>query len=345
MSDQAAELFVRFFAQGKFYTLFSILFGLGLAIQAERAEARGVRYGRLFARRLSWLFVIGMVHAWLIWMGDILVGYALAGFLLIPFRKRRYRTLAIWTVVLLLIPLLVFAVPVFLVDIPEQDEAEIVLAIDSATEAYSSGDFGWIMGQRALDVLTIWAFTFVSFPNFLALFLIGLTLGRRRFFQNIEDNLPFVRRWIWWLLAVGLVGNTIMVVAMELSPQPMSRIGWFVQLAGTFGAPALTLFYMSSLTLLAQRERWRRWLTPIAAVGRMALTNYLLQSVCLLGSVALLTELGAPAIRPLAGIALTVIVYTAQVAASRWWLVRYRFGPVEWAWRSLSYGRRQPFRA
>jgi uncharacterized protein len=343
--DRAVELGIRFLAQGKFYTLFSILFGLGLAIQFDRAEARGVRSARPFMRRYSWLLVIGLIHAWLIWMGDILVSYALVGFLLLPFRRRKLKTLAVWTVVLLLIPLAFFAVPVFLVEVPEQDQEEIRVAIDGANEAYSSGDYGLIFGQRAIDVLTVWVFSLFSVPSFLGLFLIGLNLGRRRFFHDLPRYLPLVRRWIWWLFAVGVAGNAIMVVATEISPQPVSRIGWYGQLAMTFGGPAMTLFYVSAIVLLVQREAWQRRLAPLAAVGRMALSNYLLQSlICTAifngyGWVGLYGK-----VAPSVGLVLTVALYLAQIPLSRWWLNRFRFGPAEWLWRSLTYRTLQPMR-
>jgi len=343
--DQAAKLFILFFAQGKFYTLFSILFGLGLAIQMERAEARGVHSARFFARRMVWLLMIGLCHAFLIWMGDILVSYALVGFLLIPFRKRKLKTLVVWTVVLMLLPLLIFAVPIFLVETPERNPAEMLEQIESATAAYSSGDLGRIFAQRAQDVGMIWLFSFLSFPSFLALFLIGLNLGRRRFFQNLESNLPFVRRWIWRLLALGVLGNVAMVVAMELAPDPMSPIAYVGQIFMTFGAPAMTLFYISSLALLVQRKQWARRLAPIAAVGRMALTNYLLQSlVC----TAIFNGYGWPGlygrVSTFGGLLLTLAIYLLQIPLSNWWLGRYRFGPAEWVWRSLTYRRPQPMR-
>lgn len=343
--DQAAGLFVRFFAQGKFYTLFSILFGLGLTLQMERAEARGVRPAGFVARRLGWLLAIGLVHAFLIWMGDILAVYAVVGLLLIPFRKRALETLAIWIVVLLLLPLLIFAIPVFVLGDPGMQEEELQAAIESSRAAYASGDLGRIMSQRAEDVLTVWKFSFFSAPNFLGLFLCGLVLGRTRFFQDLERHLPLVRRSLWPLFALGVSGNLIMVVATEIAPAPMSPIAWVGQIGATFGAPALTMFYLSSIVLLAQRTVWRRRLAPLAAVGRMALTNYLMQSlVCTAifngyGWVGLYGKVST-----FAGLGLTVVIYMLQIAASRFWLQRFRFGPAEWLWRSLTYRRLQPLR-
>ncbi len=93
IGDRATELLIRFFIQGKFYSLFAFLFGLGFAVQMLRAEAKGVRFGPLYRRRLLALLLIGLVHAYLIWMGDILTIYALLGFLLFFFRSRKPKTL------------------------------------------------------------------------------------------------------------------------------------------------------------------------------------------------------------------------------------------------------------
>jgi uncharacterized protein len=108
--------------------------------------------------------------------------------------------------------------------------------------------------------------------------------------------------------------------------------------------PTLALGYAAAVVLLVTRAAPPRALAALAPVGRAALTNYLLQSVCLLAVVAGAARLGLPPVRPPAGLLLALLLYAAQVCASGWWLHRFRYGPVEWAWRSASYARRQPFR-
>jgi uncharacterized protein len=343
--DRAVELAVAFFAEGKFYTLFSILFGLGLSIQVERAEARDAGSAGFLARRMSWLLAIGLGHALLIWMGDILAIYAVVGFLTIPFRKRRLKTLAIWAAGLLALPSLMLAVPAFLVDVPAPNAEEVARAVESATAAYSSGDLARIHEQRVNDVLMVWAISSLGAPSFLGLFLLGTILGRLRLLRDTAASAALARRWIWRLLGLGLAGNLILVVASEIDSRPMSPLGWTAQTAATVGLPALTLFYVAAIVLLAQRERWRRRLAPLAAVGRMALTNYLLQSlVCTAifngyGWVGLYGRVSTHR-----GALLAVALYGLQVPWSNWWLRRWRFGPMEWLWRSLTYRRLQPMR-
>ena len=111
--------------------------------------------------------------------------------------------------------------------------------------------------------------------------------------------------------------------------------------------PLHALFYATGLLLMLQHETWRRRLAPLAATGRMALTNYLGQTVVcatIFNGVGIgVFGLGLYGrVGPAAGLALTAVIWAAQVALSTWWLARYRFGPLEWAWRSLTYGRLQP---
>jgi uncharacterized protein len=173
--------------------------------------------------------------------------------------------------------------------------------------------------------------------------LLGLYAGKRRIFANLPEHLPFIRKLWLWSLAIGLVGNFLYVYFGAQSARTMPSPALMISLAGqTFGAPALAIFYMSSLVLLFQRPTWQRVLSPLAAVGRMALTNYLLQSIiCTLlfygYGLGLYDEVG-----PAGGILLAIVIYTFQVLWSNWWLRRFQFGPMEWLWRTLTYGRRQP---
>jgi len=356
--DRAATALIRFLAQGKFYTMFSFLFGLGMAIQMERAEARGRRFVPFFARRLLWLFLFGAAHAFLVWFGDILALYALIGFPLILFRKRKRRTLLVWTVVLLLIPVLLTALAVGLIQLAmlspaapeiEADLAEarqqILVMAETAREVYSTGSYLETLPVRAGEVGMMYRYIFIAAPGVLAMFLIGLNLGRRRFFQRVPENLPAIRRWLVILALVGLPANAVLTVTMTLFDQTTPSPGLLLQqLAFSVGTPALCFAYVLGLVLLLQREAWRRRLAPMAAVGRMALTNYLTHSL-VFTTISYGYGLGFYGrVGPAAGLLLTLAMYALQVVLSNWWVRRFRFGPVEWLWRSLSYLRPQPLR-
>lgn len=351
-ADRAAEFLIVLLAQGKFYTLFSFLFGLGLAIQMGRVEARDGRFAPLYARRLLVLLGIGLVHAFLIWMGDILVIYALFGFALMPFRRRSERTLLLASASLLLVPLLFAGGGAAAAAMgwyrPELDEqmAEMRGIVDASFRVYASGSFGEIMARRAQDILFGWS-TMIPFGTpILTMFLLGLWAGRRRLFEDVEGSLPLLRRVRAWGLALGLGGSLIVaLVTKRINPFAPSAAAAGFTVAYLVGHTALCLCYVSALTLLARGEAWRRRLAALAPVGRTALSNYLLQSI-----VATLIfypyGLGLYGrVGPARGLLLAAAIYAVQVPLSAGWLKRFRFGPAEWVWRSLTYGRAQPMRA
>ena len=355
-ADQWARWFISFAAEGKFYSTFSFLFGLGMAIQYARAQEREVPFVPVWLRRMGILLVIGTLHAYLIWVGDILMLYAVLGVvLLIFFRNRKPRTLLIWTVIFLIIPLLINAGLWGLIELarmaPEgaemidavfaEQELVVLAQMAQADVAYATGNFLEITAQRVRDMNFMYTtIPFLGF-NVLAMFTLGLYAGKRRIFFAIEENLPLIRRVLAWGLIVGVLGNGLYVVMIEdMSRSQLSGQLVLAVLGQTIGAPALALAYMSGLTLFFRTGAGRRLLSPLSFVGRMALTNYLLQSIiCTLifynYGLGLYGTVGAAA-----GLGLALVIYLLQIPWSMWWLGRYRFGPMEWLWRWLTYGKR-----
>ncbi len=361
--DRVVEQVILLLVQGKFYTLFSFLFGVGVALQFDRARARGTDFAPVYRRRLTWLLAIGLVHAFGVWFGDILVTYAVFGFLLLLFRNRSYKTLTVWTVVLLLMPLGIFTLATVVVEVGQlfPESAAMIKegfaenatvnaeAIERARKVYAGGTYVEILRERAGQVALIYSITFLfGFGvNILGLFLIGLQVGRRRWLQEAHRYLPEARKLMRILLPLGLAGATVTVVANAHVDQPMqpSPLGLLGQIGAVVGIPALSFGYVCAITLLVHHERFGRYLTPLAAVGRMALTNYLTHSI-LMTFVANAYGLGLYGrIYPATGLVMTVGLYAIQIPFSNWWLRRFRFGPAEWVWRSLTYGRLQPMRA
>jgi len=178
----------------------------------------------------------------------------------------------------------------------------------------------------------------------LAIFLLGLYAGRRRIFHDISAHLPFIRRVQRWGLMIGLAGNAAFAVGGSFEPSPTSVTQNVGRLCLVVAAPAMMLFYASTIVLLTQRDIWRRRLAPLAAVGRTALSNYLLQSlIC----TTIFYGYGFAffgKVRPSFGLLLTITIFLIQIPLSVWWLRRFQFGPIEWLWRSLTYWQRQPMR-
>jgi uncharacterized protein len=358
--DQWARWDVAFFAEGKFYSIFAFLFGLGMALQYRRFREQGKPFVPFYLRRLGVLLLFGLAHAYLFWVGDILILYAVLGtLLLLFFRNRKPRTLLVWSGIFLLIPILLNGALYGLTEVARMtpDGSELMdaalaeqtrqfqTAAAEADRVYGTGSFVEVTQQRARDMNIVFSvLPFMAF-NVLAMMVLGVYAGQRRVCEQIPEQLPFLRRvWLWGLI-VGVLGNLVYVVAGAVSTRNIPSLPLQASLVGqTIGAPALSLCYMTSLVLLAQRSAWRRRLQPLVPVGRMAISNYLLQSVICTTlfygyGLGLYGQVGSAA-----GVLLTILIFTLQIALSAWWLRRFRFGPVEWLWRSLSYGRRQPMR-
>ena len=179
-------------------------------------------------------------------------------------------------------------------------------------------------------------------------FLLGLYVGKHRYIYVLEDRLPVLRRALPWLLLVGVLGNGASV-ASEWAREALGVSGksfWLIWLRPLIeaGVVSLAAFYALSIARLLRSARWAPVLTPLAAVGRMALTNYLTQSLVYLfvltgAGLGLIGRVGATVC-----LAITIVLFGFQIAFSNWWLRHYRFGPAEWLWRSLTYGRMQPMR-
>ena len=381
--DRVARWLINFFCLGKFYSLFSFLFGFGMAVQMVRAEARGAAFGRLYGRRLCVLLGIGLCHAVFLWAGDILVSYAILGFLLLLFRKRRLSTLIVWAAICLLVPILnttgcigigklaLSLKPMVMAtsaptttpattpttvsttapttgpaSTPRPGEPDFAAWSRHAYDTYEQGTYGQILVQRVGD----WAFLlFITvlfmYGGILGMFLFGLYAGRRGILHDVTPHLGFIRKLALWGLALGVVANLTAVIAGEfVHPSELSWFALVPVVASAIGAPALCFFYASVIVLLVQKDAWRKRLRPLAAVGRMALTNYLLQSVI---CTTIFNAYGFGQfgkVGPALGILMTNVIYNLQIPFSILWLRRIRFGPMEWLWRSLTYGKRQPMR-
>jgi uncharacterized protein len=343
-ADVLAQAFIDVFIQGKFISIFSFLFGLGFAIQMSRAEARGVRFLGFYPRRLLALALFGLIHGILIWAGDILLTYAFSGAILLLFRKRPQKTLLWWAGSLFALPIVAgtiililrftrFRQPWMDPKPPDMQQLHDVISI------YSHGTVRQILAQNWLEwkqelPLTLFAIYAV------ALFLLGMWVWRAGIVQRLDEYRPVLKRVCAWCIAVGLILNIfVAIVKVVFPPTSFSLWGFCAGILSLSGSHILSAGYISGLALIFLHQDWRRVLLPSAAVGRMALTDYLMQSVlCTLFFYHYTTGLYGR-IGPAMGLVPTFILYGAQVVFSNWWLKRYRFGPMEWLWRGLTYGK------
>ena len=329
---------------GKFITLFSLLFGVGFAMQMQRASGDPVARRR-YLRRLGVLFAIGMVHA-VLWWGDVLRYYAVLGLLLLPMYRLPQRWLVAIGAVLVVVPHPLLA-HLFADAGPRLAPQEQAHA--AALAAFSSPDWATMLrGNRAF--FEWWLPMRWSIPLAVTgCLLIGAALGRS---GVLSDPAAHARFWARLLVAlpVGLA------LALGLMLADYGRLPWLDGWPESGGmrmlrrmldhaaALVLGLGYMAGFVWLFGNSRWQRLLRSLAPVGRMALSNYLAQTVIGIG-VFYGVGLGLGSRYGLVGVGITwLLVFAAQMAASRWWLARFRFGPAEWLWRSATYARWQTLR-
>ena len=330
----------------KFMTIFSLLFGAGVCLFAERAEARSGRSAGLHYRRTFWLLVIGLAHAYLLWSGDVLVTYAVCGSLVFLLRRRSPGAL-------LAVGLVVFSVPsvmslglgLIAPALPARETADIAAAwapaaaeIEAQLRAYRGG---WLaqQGQRVPDTLMLQT-TVLPFALWKAagVMLLGMALYRWRILDAARSDAfysrlaligfgvgtPVVAAGIWWNFDGGWSWERSFFLGSEFN---------------YWGSLAMALGYVG-LVMLAIRRRWFPALQArLAAAGRMAFTNYLAQTVL---CTAIFYGHGFGLFGSVERWEMLLVVFGVW-ALALWWspllLRRYRYGPLEWGWRTLTYAR------
>jgi uncharacterized protein len=358
-TDQLTYFGLVVFAEGKFYSLFSLLFGIGFAVQMLRAEQKGHDFAPRYRRRLGVLVAIGMVHLCVFWSGDILVLYALLGFLLLPLRRYGDRALLGAAAALIAAPVLLRVV--VLASGGALDPGAPVLALAERLDAGLFGPEattplvsfvapgGWIELAKYNLAGPIWRFGELLEEGrpfkVLGMFLIGFVAARRAILSNLEANRRLLRQVLVAGLAIGLAGNLLFAwLSVGMNAEFLSLLGLAETAAYAIGVAPLALAYAAGFALLWTRPDWRRWLMAPAPAGRMALTNYLAQSLV---GIALFYGVGlgwGGHVGPTLIVPLAVLVFAVQVQVSAFWLRHFRYGPAEWLWRSLTYGQRQPMR-
>lgn len=357
--DKGAEWWAQtlefLFVQGKFISLFAMLFGLGFAVQFGRAKESG-RSLAFYPRRLAILALFGFIHAVFIWWGDILWDYAIFGFVLFLFRNRSQKFVLRAAIVIAICQLLMpFGFYAWNRMHPPAQTAQkdakpkpkpgpSNLPPDVKKDIETLGclnypaivklQFGeWFEGLQRLPFMFL-----LLMPRF----LFGMWVWRSGFFKDLPGYARQIKRVWLGALAVAVTATLAVMLIFPLinrnGPSPWNAT---VQLCIQTGAYGFALFYATSL-LRALNSDFAPKLLPFAAVGRMALTNYLMQTFCMTW-IFRLTGLYAK-IGPLEVILPCLAFYTAQLLFSNWWLARYQFGPMEWLWRSLTYGSMQPMR-
>lgn len=359
LPDQLTLLATAILVQGKFYTLFSFLFGVGFGLQQGLAASTADTPEVLlhYHRRLLVLFCFGLAHFYLLWWGDVLSIYAVLGFLLLRFREASGERLLRWAVALMIVPLIA-SLGVITASHTRADQekerqtraAELVWSnreLHEDVRIMRSGTYLEILRHRVRQTASHWTTNAGWSIELFANFLLGLWVTRAGILQW-----PLVHRFL--LRRVFLIGfPTGLALSAYCNFTFWRRAGAeqslfvdYCRALNEFAARPLYAFGLAAgiVLLLGIRERKIRWATPFQAAGRLALTNYLMASL-VWTTVANSYGLGLYGkINPLTGLACIVIFFAMQAAFSLLWLRYFRVGPVEWLWRVLTYGSRVPIR-
>lgn len=334
-SDYETFKMIDIFVQGSVYPLFSMLFGYGLAMQFLKSTANGGPFAKFAVRRLTILLIIGCIHAFLIWAGDILITYALAGFVLILMIRLK----PIW---LLLISIFLFLIPngllyglVYLGSLLEPNATIIytgIQEIEASIVAYGQGSWGDIFSQRLADwlymsgnglIVISMLFTIVPF------LLLGAAAAKWKLIERARELKVY---WMITVFVMLIVGTVI-----KWLPYLLEANLFTMGIQDTFGGPLQAIAYAGIIALVCSIPFAAKILSPISKVGRMSMTTYLMQSIIattifyaygfgLYGKIDLST-----------GTWMAIGIYAFQVVFAEIWFTKFKQGPVEILWRKLTY--------
>jgi uncharacterized protein len=349
--DHPVRIALRWLAFDKANTMFAFLFGLGFWLQMERITGRGGDFRSIYVRRLAVLLVFGLIHLQFFFAWDILHAYALCGFILLAMRKAGDLTLLLGGLILAVFGRLVIELP-FSIDGMNDALGANAFSEDAAVlrrQALSqTGDYLALVRHfsdlRWFDyILTGGLLSVVLYM--LGRFMLGAWVGRHGWLQNASGHVAGFRKWQWRLLPAGLAGEAVGQVlgsAPRLGILPegetLEAIAALVHLVST---PVLVAGYICAIVSALQTKFGRVLLSPFACVGRMALTNYVMQSF-IIGFVLFGVWPGLALAGKIGAAAATLAAtggYALQMIFSSLWLSRFAYGPLEWVWRTLTYGR------
>lgn len=350
--DEWAFIFSQLFANQKFMSLFSILFGAGIILMTSRMEAKGSSPAKRHYLRNFWLLLFGLAHAYLIWMGDILVPYALCSVWVYLFRKKSPKTLFIWAAIFYIVALTMSLMTGY--SMPFWSDSDIIEtcaswlpgmdAIASETAAYRGS---WLeqMPYRVEGALFLETFLFVFGMGWqvTGLMLIGMGLYKTRIITG-ERSSSFYKKMMIIGFGIGLTFGIIGLI-QNYSHNWSCEYSFFIGSQFNFlGSLPMAMGYVGLIMWLCRSRAvklLKEWLAP---VGRTALSNYLMQSIIatfifyghgfgLFGTVGRAEQW-----------LYIISIWLVQIIVSRWWIKHFQFGPFEWIWRSLTYGKIQKLR-
>lgn len=357
--DKPMSFLHHWFIEGKFYTIFSLLFGWGIALQLDRLKNKGTGKIALIRRRLAIMLFLGLAHIILLWPGDIVMFYALLGFVLLWMRHWSAKKLLTVGVLLVLSPIAFYFLKMKLswMNAPASAMMEasnyMGKKLIGQPVFFNEAFFNIIKGDNYLDLIklnTVGLFQrygylfFVSrIPKVLGIFLIGYALGKNGAFSNVLRNKRLLRAILIAGFAVGLPANYMLAHYMQNEEAyfGLQWNGWYQTIWYAIGVAPLGFAYAATLALTFNARVGRKVLSVLQPVGKMAFSNYIFQSL-----VGVFTFYGIGfgmmgKVGPVWYTVFGVLIFTGQILISKLWLRTFQYGPLEWLWRSATYGKRQ----
>ena len=352
-ADTFFQHFLDAFIEGKFYSIFSLLFGIGFGLQLQRHADKGVNGLPIFKRRLWGMLFIGFMHMMLLWLGDIVFLYAWLGFVLIAFRNKPDQYLIKAAIFCLALPVILYplrmineyltlATPFYAlllgfgklvgVDVFKMNPAEM-MAEPGVYNYFKNNVIGFFFRQADL-------FDQVRPFKVFSVFLLGYWVSRNGWHKTPELFLNWFKKYFPVVFPVAILINIGMALVSWDTYYSAQWMGLLKSGLYFLGVVPLSLCYVYLFTAAYISGRYPR-LHAFTYVGRMALTNYLVHSVLYAVIFRGLFFAMAGKVGPIVCMVPVLIVFPLQVIFSRWWLQHYRFGPAEWFWRSITYGHWQ----
>jgi uncharacterized protein len=351
------DAFMLMVIDGRFYTIFSFLFGLGFALQLSRLQSKvAAKANLLYLRRLSILLLISLLHLCVFWIGDILLLYALLGFVLFFMRKCADRSLLVIAAILFVLPipgyylfwmlgiepsLGLYQVASYLVD-GSDDISGFFAGFYETVHTTSVVRYFELNAEIAIGRLGYYFDTW-RIPKVLGIMLLGMWAGRQLIAGKLLENTALLKKAVLFGLIVGLPSTVVYANLSGLNTfQTHSLEGFWSVILYMLAVFPLAFVCIAIFALL-----WRKYpsiLSVFAAPGRMALSNYLLQTflgISIFYGIGFGLHLGGA---PLSLVVIAILIFILQIIVSNLWLKIFMYGPAEWIWRMLTYGKRLPIK-
>jgi uncharacterized protein len=332
--DHLTYMVIDLFFRSSFYPLFSLLFGYSLMIFRERIMAKNLSFNKIVSRRFAFLLMIGCIHAFFIWHGDILMVYAVIGFFTLPFLKMPPKPLLLFGSVLYILAnsfFTIFLAVLSFLHFGTNEPAGSQKLIKSIVHIYQQGTFGEITSQRVMDWLieynpqAIILLFFTVFP----LFLMGAGFSKLRLLEKVDEGQSRWKRVFVWTFLLGTLFKFLPYIFGD-----MKAVNYFQDV---FGGSCQAISYAALTVMLLKKKRTAKFLMIFSFAGRMSLTNYLFQS-CLASllfygyGLQLFAKMSL-----LGGSILALGIFCIQIVFCRLWLKLFFHGPIEWLWRNFTY--------